>query len=205
MSNTELYPEEYRDTKLYLKCMWEARDRISLISSVVARQITIGRDDFAAELIFLQFRKVLELIAFASLTANRVKYSAAHARFAEHWRAKDMLKELAKVNPDFYPMPLKPPVLQEDGIKHFPAVTEGFLTKDDFEVLYGHAGDILHARNPFTSKSLTVNIGYTVPQWVSRIQTLLRWHVMHLVDGKKWIVEVPVGEGQIHVIPAQPT
>jgi hypothetical protein len=134
MSNTELYPEEYRDTKLYLKCMWEARDRISLISSVVARQITIGRDDFAAELIFLQFRKVLELIAFASLTANRVKYSAAHARFAEHWRAKDMLKELAKVNPDFYPMPLKPPVLQEDSIKHFPAVTEVRLARTTFAV-----------------------------------------------------------------------
>jgi hypothetical protein len=203
MSNTELYGEEYRDTERYLKCMWEVRDRINLISSVVARQVTVGREDFAAELIFLQFRKVLELIAFASLTANRAKYSAAHARFAEHWRAKDMLKELAKINPDFYPMPLGSPVLQ-NGVKHCPAVTDGFLTKDDFAVLYGHAGDILHARNPFTIKPLTVNIGYSVPQWVSRIQTLLGLHVMHLVDGKKWIVEVP-GEGQIHVFPAEPT
>jgi hypothetical protein len=115
-----------------------------------------------------------------------------------------MLKELAKINPDFYPMPLKLPVLQENGTKHFPAVTEGFLTKDDFEMLYGHAGDILHARNPFTNKSLAVNIGYSVPQWVSRIQTLLGLHIMHLVDGKKWIVEVP-GEGQIHVLPTEPT
>lgn len=163
MNSGELYPEEYRDTERYLKCMWEVRDRINLISSVVNCQITVGREDFAAELIFLQFRKVLELIAFASLTANRAKYSAAHARFAEHWRAKDMLKELAKINPDFYPTPLEPPVLQANGIKHFPVVMEGFLSKDDFEVLYGHAGDILHARNPFTSKSLTVNIGYGVP------------------------------------------
>jgi hypothetical protein len=203
MPNTELYGEEYRDTELYLKGMWEVRDRINLISSVVARQVAVGREDFAAELIFLQFRKVLELIAFASLTANRAKYSAAHGRFAEHWRAKEMLKELAKINPDFYPMPIGSPVLQ-NGVKHCPAVTDGFLTKDDFEVLYGHAGDILHARNPFTIKPLTVNIGYSVPQWVSRIQTLLGLHVMHLVDGKKWIVEVP-GEGQIHVLPAEPT
>jgi hypothetical protein len=62
MNNTELYGEEFHDTELYLKGMWEVRDRINLVSSVVARQITVGREDFAAELIFLQFRKVLELI-----------------------------------------------------------------------------------------------------------------------------------------------
>jgi len=98
------------------------------------------------------FRNIDDVIAFASLTANKAKYSVAHARFAEHWRAKDMLKELAKINLDFYPTPVEGPQLQPSGVKLFTGVRDGFLTKDDFVVLYDKAGDILHARNPFTSK-----------------------------------------------------
>ena len=97
MYSAELYGEEYRDTELYLKGMLEVRDRINLVSTVVARRTTTGREDFDVEHVFVQFRKVLELIAFASLTANRAKYCAAHARFAEYWKAK------AQINPRLLP------------------------------------------------------------------------------------------------------
>jgi len=39
------------------------------------------------ESVGLQSRKVLELIAFGSLVANKESYSAAYARFAEHCAA----------------------------------------------------------------------------------------------------------------------
>lgn len=202
MSNSQLYVQ-YRDIEKYLQCMLEVRDRINLVLGIVAHQITTGREDFDAELVFVQLRKVLELIAFASLTANREKYSAAHARFREHWNGKWLLQDLAKVNPDFYPTPLGLPVLQTSGVKQFPAVPEAFLTKEDFVVLYDKAGEILHARHPFTRKGDTVEIGFSVKQWVSRIQSLLTLHVIHLVDGKTWVVEVP-SEGHVHVYPAEP-
>ena len=86
--------------------MEEVRDRINLVRSVGEHNITTGREVFDVELVFVQLRKVLELIAFASLTANKDKYCAAHANFATHWRAKSMLEELEKINPDFYPMPI---------------------------------------------------------------------------------------------------
>jgi hypothetical protein len=201
-SDADLYGKEYRDTEKYLQCMLEVRDRINLVSTIGEHHVTTGSKVFDAEFVFLQLRKVLELIAFASLTANREIYSAVHAKFATQWRAKNMLEELEKINPAFYPLPMGPPVNQ-NGIKNFPAIAEGYLTKEDFVVLYNLAGEILHARNPFTSKPATVAIGRTVKEWVTRIQTLLSLHVMQLVDGKTWLVSVP-GEGQVHVIQAEP-
>src|ERR1700694_4124041 len=170
------------DTILYINCMEEVRDRINLVTTIVAHTVTTGREVFDIELVFLQLRKVLELIAFASLTANKAKYSAAHAKFAEHWKAKLMLKELEKINLDFYPVPIEQPQLQANGAKHIPAVTEGFLTKDDFEFLYDKSSDILHVRNPFTGKDRIVQIGHSVNEWVSRIQALLGLHMVRLVD-----------------------
>ena len=183
--------------------MEEVRDRLKLVKSVTSRRLTTGRDFADAEFVFVQLRKILELIAFASLTANKEKYSAAHAKFATHWNAKRMLADLEKVNPDFYPMPLGKPQLQADGTKHFPAVSGKFLAKDDFILLYDKCGEILHARNPFTDKPPTIDVLYPVTEWLSLIHKLLDIHLMHLVGGNKWVIFIP-DEGEIHLLSAEP-
>src|SRR5438477_12450715 len=119
------------DTSRYIRGMEEVRERLKLIELVTERKLTTGREFSDVEFVFLQLRKILELIAFASLTANKEKYSAVHAKFAEHWNAKWMLADLEKINPDFYPAPSTPPVLQPDETKYLPAIKGGFLTKDD--------------------------------------------------------------------------
>ena len=192
MSNGPNLPE------LYLKCMEELRDRVKLVRSVLSRQITTTRDTFDAELIFLQLRKVLELIAFASLTVNKEQYAAVHARFAEHWKAKQLLQTVEKINPDFYPKPLGPLQVQPDGVKHFPQATDPFLTREDFELLYDKSSDVLHVRNPFSERDPTIRIKYHVTEWVSRIQILVGRHVTHLIDGSVWVVEIPE-HGPVHL------
>jgi hypothetical protein len=174
------------------------------LSNPSVHNITTGREVFDVELVFVQLRKVLELIAFASLTANKDKYSAAHANFAAHWKAKSMLQELERINPDFYPMPVGRPQLQPDGVKHCPAVLDGFLTKDDFALLYDKSAEILHVQNPFKAQGPKLNIKYSVKERVARIQTLLALHIVHLVDEKKWIVEIP-DSGPIQQWSAEPT
>jgi len=64
--------------------------RIDLIQRVLDRTTTTKEEVFDIELIFVQFRKILELIAFSTLTANREKYSIAHANFSLHWKAKSI-------------------------------------------------------------------------------------------------------------------
>jgi hypothetical protein len=191
------------EPRLYINCMEEVRDRVNLVRSVGEHRTTTSREVFDVELVFVQFRKVLELIAFASLTANKEKYSTAHAKFATHWKANLMLRELEKINPDFYPMPVRQPELRHDGVKHCPAVTDGFLTKEDFVLLYDKTGDILHVQNPFKAQAPRIEIKYSVKEWVSRIQALLALHIMHLVDDKKWIVEIPES-GAIRLWGAEP-
>jgi hypothetical protein len=72
-----------------------------------------------------------------------------------------MLQELKKINPDFYPTPVLPLVLQSDGIKHLALVTEGFLTMEEFATLYDTASEFLHVANPFTLKDRQINSKYS--------------------------------------------
>ena len=189
------------DTVTYCNCMSQIRQRTGLVQSVLNRTVTTGQDVFDTELIFVQFRKILELIAFSTLTANREKYSLAHANFAVHWNAKSMLEAVAKLNPSFYPVPLGPPELLPNGVKQFTPLAEGFLTKNEFEFLYDKSSEVLHQRNPFATKDPVIQIGYNAAQWILRIQTLLAFHNVDLVDESKWMVEIP-NEGPVKLWPA---
>jgi hypothetical protein len=190
------------DTQLYINVMEETRDRLNFVKYLPARKASTGIEIIDKELVFLQLRMILELIAFASLTANREKFAAAHEKFASFWRAKNMLQDLEKINPDFYPVPIKPAQLQPDGTKHCPTV-DVFLTKDDFVSLYDVTGDFLHVRNPFSTQDPVIRMQYNVRQWIERIQALLALHIMRLVDGKLWIVEVPE-RGPVKMYLAEP-
>ena len=90
------------DEQIYCNCMARIRNRLNIVNDVLNGRIAAKHSDVVAEIIFIQFRKSLEELAFASLSANKDVYSAVHAKFAVHWRANDMLEELAKVNPGFY-------------------------------------------------------------------------------------------------------
>lgn len=187
------------DVKIYCDCMARLRHRINIVQTVMSGGIRIGHADQTAELIFVQFRKTLEEIAFASLSANRGKYAEVHANFSKHWRAKDMLAVMDTVNPNFYPVPLPAPVETGPGLKHFgEPLTDGFVTRDDFVFLYKCSSEALHTRNPYREGDHTINIKYTVQEWVGRIQRLLSWHCATLLNGGRWIVNIPC-EGSVHV------
>ncbi len=186
--------------------MVRIRDRINVVQTVMSGSFILGRHDQTAELIFVQFRKVLEEIAFASLSANREKYSEVHANFSKHWRAKDMLTVLDKVNPGFFPIALAPPALISAGPParhHFERLTDGFLTRDDFVFLYKCASEALHTHNPYREGDQTIRIRHRAQEWVTRFQRLLSWHVVTLLNGDVWVTNVP-GEGPIQSWPSTP-
>ena len=124
--------------------MERVRRHIGIVDRVFLRGINTDDNDLNAELIFLHFRKALEEVAFASLAANREKYSAVRAGFATEWNARRMLGFVEKVNPNFYPVPVKPPQEISPGHKFFDRVEDGFLTKEDFVTLYDGSAEVLH-------------------------------------------------------------
>lgn len=136
------------DSSLYLKQMSDVRDRLNAVIWLAhSEQIFKGSHDYLLESMFLQLRKVLELIAFGSLTANQAKYAAAHAQFEKHWKAAKILKDLETVNPDFYPRPAKLTKVPVKGeAANYALLTDGFLTKDEFVFLYDISSAVIHTK-----------------------------------------------------------
>lgn len=197
--------------KVYCRAMAEIRDRINVVQTIMGSGIRIGLPgqphlpDQTAELIFVQFRKVLEGMAFAALAANKEKYAEVHANFAKHWRAKDMLRELDAINPDFFPVPMAEPVEIAPGHQYFgPRPTDDVFTREDFVFLYQCSSEALHTRNPYKEVDPPINAKYTIQEWVRRLQRLLAWHRTTLLNGDVWVIQIPK-EGSVHAYPATPT
>ncbi len=180
------------DIQIYCDCMARIRDRINVVQTILSGGIKISPEDQTAELILVQFRRTLEEIAFATLSANKEKYSEVHSNFAKHWRAKDMLAVLDTINPNFYPVALPAPVETSPGHKFFgEPLADGFLTREDFVFLYQRSSEGLHTRNPYNAGDPTIKIKYSVPEWVTRFQKLLSWHNTELLNGDRWVVNIP--------------
>jgi hypothetical protein len=59
---------------IYGKCMEKVRQRIAAVRWLCGTDRPLGNHTMLTEeLVFVQFRKILELIAYSSLTANREK------------------------------------------------------------------------------------------------------------------------------------
>lgn len=122
---------ESPDIKKYYVNMTEINLRVALINVSLAKRPATELIPMAIEAIGLQFRKVFELIAFASLAANRAQYSLTYRDFAEDWQAAKLLKNLQRVNPHFYP---KPVIETPSGDLHVVALKDGdqdYLTQFD--------------------------------------------------------------------------
>lgn len=186
----------------YCQVMEDVKQRISIILAILGGKMPLGSEQVAEEMIHLNFRMALELIAFGSMIANQEKYTAAYQKFREHWHAGRVLQDLAKVNPDFYPVPFLPQVEQPDGTKHFGLLESGFLTKEEFEDLYNHCGEVLHSKNPYAIASRGLPPKHSPSEWVARIQALLRIHQAKMVDAQEgWIVVMEdQRDGKVHAI-----
>ncbi|MER0204639.1 MAG: hypothetical protein DU480_12460 [Nitrosomonas sp.] len=153
------------------------------------------------ESVCLQFRKILELIAFSSLIANKDRYSAVYKNFASNWNAEWLLKDLRRINPKFYPIPIEEKPSQRIGIKtDIIPITEGYLTEVDFISTYKKCGSILHAANPYGSKTSYHFFQKAFPLWRKKIILLLNCHEVHFVDNSGiWVIHMQEdGDDEVH-------
>lgn len=191
---------------VYCDLMEEAKSRIALLQRITTGSLRHGTENFEYECASLQLRKVLESIAFGSLCANKPAYAKVHANFERHHRAKDLLRALEKVNPHFYPTPMRFGQSTTPGVKHLDRVDDGYLTPNEFVDLYDTCSKVLHVWNPFSPDARHINFGRTVAEWVQRIQRLLDMHLMHLAGSDDvWVIQmVSPEDGKVHAFPASP-
>ena len=136
------------------------------------------------EVVYLQLRHTLELLATALLAVNEQAIAQLGQPGVRSWHALDILEAIAKVNDDFYPVPTMNGPRDEHGVIPIIYKRGDFLTQEKFTTLYNQCGEILHTRNPFARKS-TIRLESredcewrlrAADRWRSRIVRLLTHH-----------------------------
>ncbi|HUT31445.1 MAG TPA: hypothetical protein VMX13_16745 [Sedimentisphaerales bacterium] len=153
------------------------------------------------ECMYLQVRKILELIVLGSLVVNKKEFSTHHKNFHKLWNGGEILKKIEKNNPDFYPKPVKEKPSSKPRVKsHLEDIQDGYLTKDEFIEVYGRCGKIAHADNPFGSKTNYPYYEKQISEWLRKIMTLLNTHTIRLVnDQNMYLIHMKEqGDDKVH-------
>ena len=102
------------------------------------------------ELACLQLRKMYELIAFATLSANRERYARIRQSYEKDWDIAWITKLIENVNPRFLPIPITEEETGDPNIR-FNIVEKPAPRLDRRELVRRHGilSDMLHAQNPY--------------------------------------------------------
>lgn len=175
-----------KDIRLYYDCLCEIVERVDKTVNTYNSTRSEDTNIFLVESMCLHIRKVLEITVLLSLVANRIEYSRVYSKFANHYHPKIIMRDLKRINPKFYPTPIKKGDLTDEGNLEFEIidVEDGFLTQDELIRIYKKCGGIMHAKNPFSGDKDIDSIRRRIPEWINKICALLNQHLIYLVDGK---------------------
>lgn len=192
-------PEQ--DRKIYANCMDEIKRRTHAVFAVLEGQCTTPYPITNTEFMCLQIRKILELIALASLASHKEEFARQHQKFAEMWRAKKILEDLEKLNPGFYPVPTEQVRDKNGEVSEVRAISKPYLTKADFVDVYEMCSSLLHADNPYGSPKNLAEIAASIPGWMDKIKNLLNHHHVQLLSKKHqlWVLMQAETDGRVYV------
>ena len=186
----------------YRQCMEEVKRRTEVINAFLTGRCNALYVQSTAETVCLQIRKILELIALASLAANHREFSRRRRDFHKMWHGGRILHDLKQINPDFYPQPSEQ-VLDDAGkVIRVDEIKTGFLSEADYKTLYNKCGATLHATNPFSRSDQDIQAFLKqVPEWMEKIRALLQHHHIQLSDPdlQFWVIMRAKSDGRVHV------
>jgi len=174
---------------LYCDVMEEIKRRTAVVWSFLNGKSSTIYKATTIESACLQVRKILELIALASLVANKTEFAAQNEKFAKVWNARLILNDLERLNPDFYPKPFREVRSAEVGvINDLQDITDGFLTKEEFLKVYEKCGGMMHSDNPYGGKTDCGYYDKSIPKWMEKIRVLLNSHTIRLLNDENMYV-----------------
>lgn len=178
---------ELEGANRYLELMKEVKHRTLVVHKLLVGETSTGFMQTNVEVIYLQYRKILELIAFGSLIANLDAYAKARETYSSDWHAKRVLKAVESVHPDFYPKPVTQ--MRVEGKRHTAELGKfegSYLTKEDFATLYDLCGGIMHSQNPYGCPLKYEEYLVAASQWGLKIRNLLNAHEVRLINEKQF-------------------
>lgn len=187
----------------YCELMTEIRHRADAISAMQVPNREYVPDFVRVECLVLQVRKILELVALGSLVFNVNKYKEAYASIEKHSNARLIIRDLEKINPEFYPRPAEVSKSPQEGVNHHMKIIENpddsYLCINEFIKIYEKCGGIMHAQNPYGSSRDYGWYESNIRGWMEKISNLLKIHVIRLVDDENhYLIQVNAPDGQAH-------
>lgn len=177
---------QQQDVDKYLSILNEIKRRTKVLDAFIFQQTHALYLQTTLESACLQVRKILELIAFGSLVSNNKEFSRQHEKFSKLWNASLMLKDMQRINPEFYPYPIIQKKSEKDGIHmEFIERSDDYLTQARFIKVYEKCGAILHANNPFGTKVDSAYYQASLPKWRHYIINLLDAHIIKILGSEK--------------------
>ena len=167
----------------YIECMDEITKRSVFIQDFYNLSLNRFPEPVVAETIGLQLRKILELVAKASLVAHRAIWEAASLWFKRDWHANEILDRIEKVNPSFYPHPVRESHVFDNGpvkAEWEDVPVESYLTKERFIDAYDSIGAMMHAHSPADPPDYREFLAKT-EEWDGQIHELLGMHQIFLI------------------------
>jgi hypothetical protein len=189
------------DAIKYCNCMEEIKKRIHAITTILNKKYTTTYLATNIEFSCLQIRKILELIALASIAANKTEYAEQYQKFSSHWNAKRILEDIEKINPQFYPVPGKQIIDQNTGkVLKIELIESGFLTKEEFPYVYDKCSEVIHSSNPYGASVNLDEFDSLIPEWNEKIIKLLNHHQIQLIDSdlQLWVLMNSKNDGKVH-------
>ena len=175
------------DTKAYIAVMEEIKLRMNVVRSLLEKKISVIYHATHVESMVLQVRMITELVALASLSANKSIFEKNRKKFENHWQPKKILKDVENLNPNFYPVPIVEVQLKHSiAVGEFVNLQDGFMTRDELIEVHGKCGNLLHAQNPYGKGVDYDNYEKMVPTWMNRIMTLLNFHLVKLLNENRF-------------------
>jgi hypothetical protein len=177
---------EQRAQIVYANLMEEAKERISGIAAALeCRELS---ERLKSDFCVLQFRFICESLALACLAAHG-DYTGAHtAHLRREWRANEIMRRLADLNPNFFPRAMIQNLISEGNFHLDPR--PGAMTKDEFLSLYGRCGEYLHIGNFSDLLADKTSSPLPMPEivvWGRKFVELLSVHTILLLDETKVI------------------
>jgi hypothetical protein len=191
-----------KDMDRYCKCMEEIKLRVEAVNAILQKRCKTLCIATNIEFMCLQIRGILELIALASLVTDEKEYKTRSKELASNpWNAKVILREIERVNPNFYPVPgkqIKDP--KTNKVKEVIDVSEGYLSREEFPSVYNKCSDVIHSHPFYAGGFDYLTLENDIPIWIRKIRTLLNHHQIQLLNEKEqlWIIMKADSDGKVH-------
>lgn len=178
----KLNPEMQR----YMDCMTDIKQRWWYIRSRL-KSLSFKCNKTNVESTCLQFRMIIELIFLSNYSSHEAVLEKLLCELVEVWKISDVIKQIEKINPNYYPVLIK---LIKKQISERPEADgeiqflKSPLSKEDALQIYSDCSGFLHPRNAFRKEKNYQQVFNKFNGWHQKIKMLLASHAIQLADKK---------------------